>query len=80
MANDENPNGKLYEMICKDRFDKIDNHLESISALLRGKNGDPGVVDDVRGLKKFNKYVCGVFVFLACTGVVQLFRWVFTKI
>jgi len=75
MANDD----KLYEMVCKDRFDKIDSHLEGISSLLRGKNGDPGLVEEVRGLKRVHKYVLGAIGFVACTGTVQVVRWISTK-
>ena len=80
MAPEHEINEKLYEMVCKDRFDSIDNHLSSITDLLKGKNGNPGVVDDVRGLKKFNKYAVGAVAFLVCTGIAQFIHWLFSGI
>jgi hypothetical protein len=41
----------MYEKVCKDRFDKLESlHNETIG-LLRGRNGDPGLLDDMRTIK-----------------------------
>ena len=80
MAPEHDINEKLYEMVCKDRFDSLDSGQKDIMSLLRGKNGNPGLVDDVRGLKKFNKYAVGAVAFLVCTGIAQFIHWLFAGI
>jgi len=69
-----------YELVCKQQFDELKTDIREIRDLLKGKNGNAGVVDDVRGLKKFNKYICAAVIFFICTGLGQLIHWVFMKI
>lgn len=40
---------KMYELVCNERFDKIDNKLTEISKTLKGTDGDsPGLCEQVR--------------------------------
>ncbi len=80
MAKEHEINEALYKMICGKRFDKIDKNLEGISELLKGKNGDAGLIEEVRGLKRFHKYVIGAACFLVMTGIAQLIHFLFTKL
>lgn len=45
-----------YENVCKPWMERMENELttstKELVQLLRGKNGDPGLVDDVRHIKE----------------------------
>ena len=45
-----------YENVCKPWMVRMENelttNLSEILRLLRGKNGDPGLIDDVRNIKE----------------------------
>ena len=57
---------KMYELVCKDRFDKIDNKLDDISKKLFKGNGKPIDVriaeqnKDILTLKSRWKWMAGV--------------------
>ncbi len=69
---DEN---ERYDLVCKDRFDAAARERKEILRLLRGRNGDPGLLDDVRGLKKINKALVGGLLFMLMTLFVQAVAW-----
>lgn len=79
MTKDE----EMYGIVCKERFDKIENMQEETLRILRGKNSDPGLVDDVRDLKKTYKRVVGGGIFILCTVFLQIIRsigeWILGK-
>ncbi len=72
----------MYPMVCEPRFDRIDEKQEEMLSLLRGRNGNPGVLDDVRNLKKWHKATLGFAVFVGSAFVLQvigdLWTWVRT--
>jgi len=70
MAKDDD----MYGLVCKERFDKIEGMQEETLRILRGKNSDPGLVDDVRGLKKAYKKIVGGGIFIAAAVVIQILR------
>jgi hypothetical protein len=55
---------KMYEMICSKRFDKIDTQQQITIDLIKGANGDPGLLDDVRTLKKAHKRMFATVIFI----------------
>ena len=67
MTEDE----KMYELICKDRFDKMEELQHETIGLLRGKNGDPGVLDDVRALKNAHRKIVATVIFVASAFLLQ---------
>lgn len=68
----------MYPMICEPRFDKIDQKQEEIIGLLRGYNGNPGILEDVRILKKWHKAAIGFAIFLGSAFVLQVIGTVWT--
>lgn len=70
---------EMYEMICKDRFDRLEAFHEETLALLRGKNGDPGVLDDMRAMKRGYRIVGSGVLFVigavVIQGVASLWEW-----
>ena len=70
--------GNMYPMICEPRFDKIDAKQEEILTVLKGRNGDPGVLDDVRNLKKWHKATLGFVIFIGSAFTLQVIRDVWT--
>ena len=48
----EDCNKDMYTLVCKERFDELGKGLErnhkEIIDILKGKNGDPGLIDNVR--------------------------------
>jgi len=62
----------MYELICKGRFDKLETmHQETID-ILRGKNGNPGLLDDVRKVTQSHKRVVGIIIFAGGAIALQL--------
>jgi hypothetical protein len=55
MAKDDD----MYELVCKEKFEHIIKQQEEVLGLLRGQNGTPGIVEEVRGLKRVYKAVVG---------------------
>jgi len=65
---------EMYDTICRDRFDKIESLQNETIGLLRGKNGDSGLLDDMRAIKKAYRMIMGVVVFVCGTVGVQLIQ------
>ena len=70
----------LYELVCKRRFDNVEGDTKEIIRLLRGRNGDPGLIDDVRDLKKARMAVAGVLMFVVTVLGVQGLNWLWERI
>ena len=72
----EDCNKDMYNLVCKERFDDTKKLLECIKTteesyhqeiidILRGKNGNPGLIDNVRDntkLRKFANWIAITFV------------------
>ena len=71
---------ELFEKVCQPRLERIEKKLDSVCDLLRGKNSEPGIVDDVRLLKKVYKCTVGVIVFVVSVIVVQIVTWIRQKV
>ena len=62
---------KMYQMICSQRFDKIDAQQQTTIDLIKGSNGNPGLLDDVRTLKNAHKKIAATVVFVASAFLLQ---------
>jgi len=71
---------ELFDKVCKGRFDAIEANQHQILRLLRGKNSEPGLVDDVRALKKVYKAIIGVVVFIVALISTQFAIWLRGKL
>ena len=69
---------EMYSMFCEKRFDKIDDHQEQILNILKGKNGNPGLIDDVRQLKSRWMVIFGALIVVFSALGTQLVKWIFT--
>ena len=67
----------MYNIVCKERFDKIDASQEKIIDLLRGKNSTPGLIDEVRTLKSRWALIFGALAVLSTALVAQIIQWIF---
>ena len=43
---------EFYKTFCQPQFGKLFEKIDDIHSLLKGKNGDPGMCDDIRDLKQ----------------------------
>lgn len=70
----------MYETVCKDRFDTIEKHCETFDRYLRGKNGNPGLVDEVRALKASLRAASRVGIFvggaLLLNAIHYIWAWI----
>ena len=66
----------MYDTVCKDRFDKLDKHNEDMLAILKGKNGDPGVLDQIREVKKFHRSIAKFTIFIGAAVLMQILHGV----
>lgn len=78
MPEEEN---KMYALICKERFDRIEetinnNHKEVIT-VLKGKNGDAGLCEKVRKLESRWIAIFGSLGVIFATLITQFVRWLF---
>ena len=72
-------NPKLYELVCKQRFNEASEQRSEILRLLRGSNGNPGLVQDVSYLKRVYKTVVKALIFILGVFTAQVVFWAFTK-
>jgi len=70
---DEN---ERYTEVCKPAFDRIEAHTSEILRVLKGQDGAPGLIDEVRDLKKFRNRIIGAFVFVFSAIFIQVGAWV----
>ena len=70
---------KMYSLVCKERFDNIDQKQEQMLNLLRGSNGTPGMIEEIRILKSRWKMISIGILLMLSAFVTQLARWIFTK-
>ncbi len=66
---------KMYNLICEKRFDNLDAKQDRILDLLKGKNGDPGLLDDVRTLKKRWVVIYGTAGIVFITLLREILPW-----
>jgi hypothetical protein len=71
---------EIYETFCKDRFDKIEQTTDKTLDILRGQNGSPGLIHDVRNLKKVYKALVAGAVFLVTVLTVQCISWAWDRL
>lgn len=66
----------MYEMVCKPNFNEIKESQKEIIGLLRGKNGDPGLLDDVRTLKARWKVIYGTAAIAGVAALKAVIAWI----
>lgn len=67
---------RMYELVCERRFDELKEMHAETQRILKGKDTEPGLVDDVRGLKKAYRRIIGGGIFVLAAIVVQLVRFI----
>jgi len=67
---------EMYDETCAERFGHIDVKLDTILELLKGKDREPGLIDDVRELNKFRRTAVTVLSFFGLTLVTQIAIWI----
>lgn len=67
---------EMYEEICEGRFSHIDRKLDTILELLKGKDREPGLIDDVRELNRFKRTAVTVLSFFGITIFTQIAVWI----
>jgi hypothetical protein len=73
-------NDKMYELICKERFDKMEEMQKETLELLKGKDDKPGLVEQVRNLRNRWKYIFAAVIFLVANLCLQVIEWVKCKL
>ncbi len=69
----------MYQLICKERFDRIDEKQDDILGLLRGRNNEPGILDDMRQIKSRWKAIFGAVAVLWVVLVGKIIEWIISK-
>ena len=70
---------EMYELLCKDRFDRIDKTQEEMLAILRGHNGNAGLIEEVRWIKKIHKVIIGLVGAMGLIMCKELVYWIHTR-
>lgn len=63
---------EMYETVCRERFDELVNGQKEVLAILRGRNGEAGLLDDMRAIKRGFRAVLAVVWFVLCAVGTQL--------
>ena len=75
---------EMYEKICKERFDKLENNMnknhEEVMAVLKGTNGKAGLCEKVRTMEKRWVAIFGAGIFLIGNLVIQIISWVISNL
>ena len=45
----------FYKIFCQPQFNKLFDKIDDIHGMLKGKNGNPGICDDLRELTKIQQ-------------------------
>lgn len=76
---DTEPKDFFHEM-CSPRFDHIDSSLREIKDMLKGEGMNPGLIDDVRNLKRSRANMIKVVWVFSVAFVTQFLIWLRSKI
>ena len=68
-----------FNEICKPCFDELKKGNAEILQILKGKNGDAGMLDDVRQLKSRWKAIFTAIGVLFGALIVQIIAWIASK-
>jgi len=66
---------KMYQLVCKGRFDDLSTDIKRVLTILEGKNGGKGLCEQVRLNTRFNKILTAVAVFLCSVFIYQAAAW-----
>ena len=68
---------EMYKLVCKQRFDTLDEKMDQVLILLKGDNGNAGLCEKVRVLSGRWKVMIGGFILVISAFVTQAIRWIF---
>ena len=71
-----------YTEVCKPAFDRLETEIarsnktsDEILRILKGRNGDPGLLDEMRDMKRFRNGILGTLGFILATLFTQAVLW-----
>ncbi len=70
----------FFGMVCEPKLDGLEAGQARIIDILRGKNGDPGLCDDVRNIKKTHRLLTAGIAFVLSVLTIEGASWLFTVI
>jgi len=76
----ENKEEKMYELVCKEKFDRLLKGQDEIIKVLKGTNTTPGLCEQIRIVKARQKTWIGGVIFVLSITVAQFIRWIIAKI
>jgi hypothetical protein len=65
---------KAYDIVYRERLDRIEKKLDEAITLIRGHNATPGLLEEVRVLKAANRKAFAAVIFVAAAVAVQAVR------
>ncbi len=71
---------EFFGMVCGPKLDGLEAGQGRIIDILKGKNGDPGLCDDVRNIKKTHKLLTAGIAFVLSVLTIEGASWLFTII
>ena len=74
---DEHDSDKMYSLVCEKRFDSMEAKQDQVLDILRGKNSEPGLIEEVRTIKRRWKWIIGSGAVIVTALVTQLIQWLF---
>ena len=69
MSDVKEQHWEIYEKVCKDRFQKIEDKLDTVHAVVTN-----GLVDKVKSLQRWNWFIITGIIGLLAGMVIQLLR------
>ena len=71
---------EFYDRFCKNHFTKIEEKQDQVLELLQGDNKTPGLVEEVRGLKKVYRAVVGAIGAILVIIFAQAVDWIMHRL
>jgi len=72
-----------YNEVCKPAIDRLEVAInqsndtsDEILRILKGRNGDPGLLDEMRDMKRFRNGILGTLGFILAAMFTQMVQWV----
>ena len=70
----------FFGMVCGPKLDGLEAGQARIIDILKGKDGDPGLCDDVRNMKKIHRLLTAGVAFVLSIVTIEGASWLFTAI
>lgn len=65
----------MYNLVCEKQFKTLTQKQDEMLALMRGHNSNPGLLDEVRSIKKVHHAFYAGFILVLSTILVQVIVW-----